>query len=325
MAANASPANLPANLSSELPPEFNERLLTKIEKNKEDLNKVVRPSLTYWQDAWIKLRKNKIATVSLIIILVYVAFSIFAPMFSKYDYKSQDAYNRNLKPGAEHWFGTDQAGRDLWVRNWMGARVSLRIGVSVVLLSTAIGAVIGGISGYFGGKLDLIIMRIVDVLYGIPTVMIAILLMVILPKGEYTIVLSMLVTWWVGSARMVRGQTLSLKTSEFILAARTLGAGNSRIIIRHLIPNISGILITTMTMNIPGAIFMEAFLSFIGIGVQPPNCSWGSLAQTATQVYQIYPYQLIIPAFFICTTVLAFNLLGDGLRDALDPRTRGRY
>jgi len=123
----------------------------------------------------------------------------------------------------------------------------------------------------------------------------------------------------------VRGQTLSLKTSEFILAARTLGAGNLRIILRHLIPNISGLLITTMTMNIPGAIFMEAFLSFIGIGVQPPNCSWGSLAQTATQVYQIYPYQLIIPAFFICTAVLAFNLLGDGLRDALDPKMRGKY
>ena len=305
--------------------ELNEHALTKLAKSSDDLNKVVRPSLTYWQDAWIKLRKNKIATVSLIIILVYVMFSIFAPMFSKYDYKSQDAYSRNLKPSAEHWFGTDQAGRDLWVRNWMGARVSLRIGVSVVLLSTLIGSIMGGISGYFGGKFDLVIMRIVDVLYGIPTIMIAILLMVVLPKGEYTIVLSMLVTWWVGSARMVRGQTLSLKTSEFVLAAKTLGAGNWRIILRHLIPNIGGILITTMTMNIPAAIFMEAFLSFIGIGVQPPNCSWGSLAQVATQVYQIYPYQLIIPAFFICTAVLAFNLLGDGLRDALDPKMRGKF
>jgi oligopeptide transport system permease protein len=313
-------------MTTDVPPvELNEYLLTRTEKNKYEMNKAVRPSLTYWQDAWIKLRKNKVATVSLVVLLVYVAFAVFAPVFSQYDFASQNADARNLGPSAEHWFGTDSAGRDLWVRNWMGARISFFIGVAVILIGTAVGAVIGGISGYFGGKIDLVIMRIVDVLYGIPTIMIAILLMVILPKGIYTIILAMLVTWWIGSARMVRGQVLSLKNSEFILASRTLGAGNWRIILRHLIPNISGILITTMTMNIPAAIFMEAFLSFIGIGVQPPNCSWGSLAQTAYQVYRIYPYQLIIPAFFICTTVLAFNLLGDGLRDALDPRTRGKY
>jgi oligopeptide transport system permease protein len=286
---------------------------------------VVRPSLTYWQDAWIKLRKNKIATISLFVILVYAAFAVFAPMLSKCDYISQNANTMNLRPNVEHWFGTDMAGRDLWVRNWIGARVSLAIGLSVVILSTVVGAVIGGVSGYFGGKFDLVIMRIVDVLYGIPTLMIAILFMVVLPKGIYTIILAMMVTWWVGSARMVRGQTLALKNSEFILASKTLGAGNWRIILRHLIPNISGLLITTMTMNIPAAIFMEAFLSFIGIGVQAPMCSWGSLAQAATQVYRIYPYQLMIPAFFICTAVLAFNLLGDGLRDALDPKTRGKY
>ena len=306
-------------------PILNEHLLTRIEKNKDEVNRVVRPSLTYWQDAWIKLRKNKIATASLVIILLYTAFAIFAPIFSSYDYVSQSADTRNLKPSAEHWFGTDMAGRDLWVRNWMGARVSLLIGVAVVFISTAMGCIIGGISGYFGGKIDLVIMRIIDVLYGIPMIIVAILLMVVLPPGIYTIILAMVTTWWLGSARLVRGQILSLKTSEFVLASRTLGAGNWRIILRHLIPNISGILITTMTMSIPGAIFTEAFLSFIGMGVQPPMCSWGSLAQIANQVYQVFPYQLIIPAFFICTTVLSFNLLGDGLRDALDPKTRGKY
>ena len=304
---------------------LNDHLLAKVEKNRDDLNKVVRPSLTYWHDAWIKLRKNRIAAICLVIILVYLGFAVFVPMFSKYNYASQNADARNLRPSAEHWFGTDMAGRDLWVRNWMGARVSIFIGVAVIFSSTAVGCIVGGISGYFGGKVDLVIMRIVDVLYGIPTMIIAILFMVVLPRGLYTIILAMLVTWWVSSARMVRGQILSLKNSEFILAAKMLGAGNGRIIMRHLIPNISGILITTMTMNIPAAIFMEAFLSFIGIGVQPPMCSWGSLAQIATQVYQVFPYQLIIPAFFICTTVLAFNLLGDGLRDALDPKTRGKY
>ena len=316
----------PNTSSTELNPiTLNEHLLTKIGKNREDLNKVVRPSLTYWQDAWIKLRKNKIATVSLVIILVYTTFAIFAPMLSSYNFVSQNADARNFKPSGEHWFGTDMAGRDLWVRTWVGARVSLFIGVAVVLLSTAMGIIIGGVSGYFGGKVDLVIMRIVDVLYGVPTIIIAILFMVVLPPGSYTIILALVITWWVGPARMVRGQVLSLKNAEFVLASKTLGAGNWRIIMRHLIPNISGILITTMTMNIPAAIFMEAFLSFIGIGVRPPMCSWGSLAQVANLVYQIYPYQLIIPAFFICTTVLAFNLLGDGLRDALDPKTRGRY
>jgi oligopeptide transport system permease protein len=304
---------------------LDERLLARIEKNKDDLNRVVRPSLTYWQDAWIKLRKNKIAAISLAVLLIYFAFAIFAPMLSGYDYISQNADTRNLKPNAEHWFGTDMAGRDLWVRNWMGARVSLFIGVVVVLINTAVGCVVGGISGYFGGKADLIIMRIIDVLYGIPVIILAILFMVVLKPGLYTIILALVVIGWIGSARMVRGQILSLKNSEFVMAAKTLGAGNSRIIIRHLIPNISGILITTMTMSIPNAIFWEAFMSFIGIGVQAPMCSWGSLAQQANQVYQVYPYQLIIPAFFICTTVLAFNLLGDGLRDALDPKTRGRY
>ena len=305
--------------------ELNDHLLQKIEKDKDNLNKVVRPSLTYWQDAWIKLRKNKVATVSLFIIMIYVLFAIFAPMLSNYDHVSQNAAARNLRPSSEHWFGTDIAGRDLWVRSWMGARVSLFIGVAVVLLSTVVGSIIGGISGYFGGKVDLIIMRIIDVLYGVPTIIIAILFMVVMPPGIYTIILAMVVTWWISSARMVRGQILSLKNSEFILAAKTLGAGNFRIILRHLIPNISGILITTMTMSIPTAMFVEAFLSFIGIGVRAPMCSWGSLAQLANQVYQFYSYQLIIPAFFICTTVLAFNLLGDGLRDALDPKTRGKY
>ncbi|MCL2472566.1 MAG: ABC transporter permease [Treponema sp.] len=305
--------------------QLNEHLLTKIEKNRDDLNKVVRPSLTYWQDAWIKLRKNKIATFSLALIVIYICFAVLAPMVSAWDPASQNADIMNQGPSSAHWFGTDPAGRDLWVRNWVGARVSLFIGVVVVLINTAMGCLIGGISGYFGGKADLVIMRIIDVLYGIPMIILAILMMVVFKPGVYTIILAMVSIGWIGSARMVRGQILSLKNSEFILAAKTLGAGNSRIIVRHLIPNIGGILITTMTMSIPNAIFVEAFLSFIGIGVQPPMCSWGSLAQLANQVYQFYPYQLLIPAFFICTTVLAFNLLGDGLRDALDPRTRGSY
>ena len=301
-----------------------EGLFERIKLAEEEKNKVVRPSLTYWQSAWIKLRKNKVAITGLIIIIIYVLAAIAAPIASPYSYKANDATSLNLSPSAEHWFGTDTAGRDLWTRTWMGARVSLAIGLVVVTINMLIGATVGGIAGYFGGKIDMAIMRVIDVLYGIPVIIIAILLMTVLGKGIIPLITAMVTVGWVGNARLVRGQVLQLKNSEFVLAAKTLGAGHARIIQRHLYPNISGIIITQMTMAIPLAIFLEAFLSYIGLGVQAPGCSWGSLAKAATDVYRIYPYQLLIPAFFICTTMLSLNLLGDGLRDALDPRMRGK-
>ncbi len=305
--------------------ELTDALLSPAVKSSEDLNKVVRPSLTYWQDAWIKLKKNRVALAGLIILIVYVLLAIFAPIFSQHDFASQNAKLLNQAPGAEHWFGTDQAGRDLWVRNWMGARVSLFIGLMVVMINTAIGCIVGGVSGFFGGQVDMVIMRVIDVLYGIPMIILAILLMVVMGQGIFPLILAMVAVGWIGSARLVRGQVLQLKNTEYVMAARTLGASNSRIIFRHMLPNIGGILITSMTMAIPQAIFNEAFLSFIGIGVKAPQCSWGSLAQIATQVYKIHPYQMLIPAFFICTTMLSLNMLGDGLRDALDPKMRGKY
>ncbi|MCL1872754.1 MAG: ABC transporter permease [Clostridiales bacterium] len=288
----------------------------------EEKNKVVRPSLTYWQSAWIKLRQNKVATVGLIILIIYVLTAIFAPLLSPHSYSTNNAQALNQPPSAQHWFGTDTAGRDLWTRNWMGARVSLAIGLIVVSINMLIGALLGGIAGYFGGRVDMVIMRIIDVLYGIPVIIIAILLMTVLSKGIIPLIAAMVVVGWVGNARLVRGQVLQLKNSEFVLAAKTLGAGHARIIFRHMFPNINGIIITQMTMAIPLAIFLEAFLSYIGLGVQAPGCSWGSLAKAATDVYRIYPYQLLIPAFFICTTMLSLNMLGDGLRDALDPKMR---
>lgn len=291
-------------------------------KDEADLNRIVRPSLTYWQDAWIKLRKNRVAMLGLSIVSLYVLLAVFAPMFSRYDFAAQNAKAMNQWPSWEHLFGTDQAGRDLWVRNWMGARVSLSIGLIVVVINTLIGCAVGGISGYFGGKVDMLVMRLIDVLYGIPMIILAILIRTVMDSGVIPLVLAMVALGWIGSARLVRGQVLQLKNQEFVMAARTLGVSDSRIIVRHMIPNISGILITSMTMAIPQAIFTEAFLSFIGIGIKSPSCSWGSLAQSAVQVYRIQPYQLLIPAFFICTTMLSLNMLGDGLRDALDPRMR---
>ena len=299
-------------------------LFERIRLADEEKNKVVRPSLTYWQSAWIKLRKNRVATLGLIIVIIYVLTAIIAPIASPYSYKANDAKSLNLAPSAEHWFGTDTAGRDLWTRTWMGARVSLAIGLAVVTINMLIGATLGGVAGYFGGKVDMFIMRVIDVLYGIPVIIIAILLMTVLGKGIFPLIAAMVTVGWVGNARLVRGQVLQLKNSEFVLAAKTLGAGHARIILRHFFPNINGIIITQMTMAIPLAIFLEAFLSYIGLGVQPPDCSWGSLAKAATDVYRLYPYQLLIPAFFICTTMLSLNMLGDGLRDALDPKMRGK-
>ncbi|MBQ1342814.1 MAG: ABC transporter permease [Firmicutes bacterium] len=300
--------------------DFNAYQLQRAKRDDSQLNKVVRPSLTYWQDAWYKLRHNPVATVGLCLLIIYVFLAIFAPILSQYDFGQQNAAAKNMKPCAEHLFGTDAAGRDLWVRNWMGARVSLTIGLVVVLINTAIGIIVGGVSGYFGGKVDMIIMRVIDVLYGIPTIILAILLMVVMGAGISSLIVAMVCVGWISSARLVRGQVLQLKNMEYVMAARTLGASDRRIIFRHMIPNISGIIITNMTMAIPNAIFTEAFLSYIGIGVQAPKCSWGSLAQAASMVYKLYPYQLIIPAFFICTTMLSLNMLGDGLRDALDPK-----
>jgi len=299
-------------------------LTSALPKDEADLNRIVRPSLTYWQDAWIKLRGNKIAMLGLSVIAAYLLLAIFAPMFSRYDFAAQNAKAMNQWPSWEHLFGTDQAGRDLWVRNWMGARVSLFIGIIVVVINTAIGCLVGGVSGYFGGKVDMLVMRLIDVLYGIPMIILAILIRTVMDSGIFPLVLAMVALGWIGSARLVRGQVLQLKNQEFVMAARTLGVSDGRIILRHMIPNIGGILITSMTMAIPQAIFTEAFLSFIGIGIKSPSCSWGSLAQSAIQVYRIQPYQLLIPAFFICTTMLSLNMLGDGLRDALDPRMRGR-
>lgn len=299
--------------------------LRRIVRDKDDLNKVVRPSLTYWQDAWIKLRRNRVALIGLIIITLYAIMAIIGPMISEFDFRSNNVAAMNFAPDAEHWFGTDRMGRDLWCRTWMGARVSLTIGLSVVAINMTIGIIVGGTAGYFGGRVDMVIMRIIDVLYGIPTIILAILLMVVMGKGIFPLIVAMVVVGWVGNARLIRGQVLQLKNSEYVLAARTLGASDFRIIFRHMIPNIFGIIITQMTMAIPQAIFTEAFLSYIGLGVQAPNCSWGVLAQSASEVFRQYPYQLFIPAFFICTTMLSLNMLGDGLRDALDPKMRGKY
>lgn len=294
--------------------------LVSIDKKKS--TSVIRRGESYWQDAIRRLRKNKVAAVSLIIIILLIIMAIIGPFISKFDYSTNDLLNSNQWPDKVHWFGTDELGRDIFVRVMYGARISLSVGFAAAVINLTIGVVYGGIAGYYGGNVDNIMMRIVDILYSIPMMLYVILLMVVLGKSLINVFITLGIIYWVGMARIVRGQVLSLKEQEFILAAKASGASKSRIIFRHLIPNCMGAIIVTLTLSIPDAIFTEAFLSFIGLGVAAPMSSWGTLCNDALATYKTYPYQLFIPALAISITMIAFNLFGDGLRDALDPKMR---
>jgi len=302
--------------------EFSKDMFEVVPKEEKNLEKVERPSLSYFQDVVRRLKKDKMAMLGLSFIIIITLAAIFGPMLSRYDYTSQNLSNANLGPSLSHWFGTDKFGRDLFVRVLEGARVSLIIGLVASLLSIFIGVIYGGISGYFGGIVDNIMMRIVEAIYAIPMTIYVILIMVVLKPGLKSIIIALTISFWVTMARIVRGQIMSLKQQEFVLAAKTIGASDMRIILKHLIPNCLGQIIVTLTLSIPDAIFQEAFLSFIGLGIAPPLASWGSLASDALGGYQLYPYQLLFPALAICLTMLAFNLLGDGLTYALDPKMR---
>ncbi|WP_438362444.1 ABC transporter permease [Megamonas funiformis] len=291
-----------------------EREILQVQKKEETLG--------YWQDAWIRLKKNKMALLGLIIIVCLIIVAIFGPIFSSHTYDEQNLMMTNSSPSWEHWFGTDNLGRDIFIRVLYGARISLAIGIVASLLNLFIGVIYGGIAGFFGGKIDRIMMNIVDILYSVPTLLYVILLMVILKPGLINIFIALGIGYWLQMARIVRGQILSMKEQEFILAARTIGVSKKRILFRHLLPNAMGAIIVTMTLAIPDAIFTEAFLSFIGLGVSAPMASWGVLASEGVNNLRAYPFQLFFPAVAISVTMLAFNFLGDGLRDVLDPKMR---
>ena len=280
------------------------------------------PSLSYWQDAWLRLKKDKAAMLGLIFILALLLFAIIGPAFSSYSYEDQNFMQANLAPSAEHWFGTDSLGRDLFVRVLYGARISLSIGIVASLINLVIGVIYGGISGYAGGRTDRIMMNIVDILYSVPTLLYVILLMVVFKPGLMNIFVALGISYWLQMARIVRGEVLKLKEQEFVLAAKSMGAGSRRILVKHLIPNAVGAIIVSLSMSIPDAIFTEAFLSFIGLGVSAPMASWGVLASDGVNSIRVFPFQLFFPAMAISLTMLAFNFLSDGLRDALDPKMR---
>ena len=283
---------------------------------------ILRPSKNYWQDAWGRLRANKLALTGLAVIVVILLLAVIGPVLSPYEYDAQDFMISNEPPNLTHWFGTDMFGRDIFVRVLYGARISLAVGFLASFISLFIGVIYGGISGFAGGRLDDFMMRIVDIIYSVPMMIYVILLMVVVGPGLKSIFITLGISYWAPMARMVRAEVMRLKSEEFILAARVLGASSRRILLRHLIPNALGSVLITLTFSIPGAIFTEAFLSFVGLGVSAPMASWGVLCSDASASLAIYPWQLFFPAGAISITILAFNFLGDGLRDALDPRLR---
>ena len=288
-----------------------------------DSEKIVRPTMTYWQDAWRRLKSNNVAMISIVILIALVVMTIIGPHLTPYTHEEMIVEERNMAPSSEHWFGTDKLGRDIFTRVWKGGRVSMLIGVVGAFVASFVGCIYGGIAAYFGGTVDDIMMRIVEILVSIPYLIVVILISVLTrSKGMGSILLALCITGWCGTARLVRGQILQLKEKEFVIAAKALGVSDWKIITRHLIPNTLGIIIVSITFDIPGFIFSEAFLSYIGLGVQSPDTSWGAMVSAAQNNLMFYPYQLFFPALMIALTMLAFSLLGDGLRDALDPRLR---
>src|SRR5690625_1643666 len=293
-----------------------------IEYKASEAEKISGQSTSYWKDAWRRFRKNKLALASIVVIILLGLMAAFGTVLSGQNYFDNDLITVNKPLSGSHWFCTDNLGRDLFARTWYGARISLFIGLSAAFIDLVVGVIWGSVSGYVGGKVDEYMMRIADILTSLPYLLVVILLLVIMPKSLWTIIFAMTITGWINMARIVRGQVMQLKNEEYVLAAKSLGANSIRVMWKHLIPNTLGPILVTLTLTVPTAIFTEAFLSFLGLGVPQPKASWGTMTSDALDALRFYPYQLFFPAFFICITMLAFNIIGDGLRDALDPKDR---
>ncbi len=277
-----------------------------------------------WQDALARLLRNRAAVVAMIVLSIVGALAILAPFLSPHPF-DEIYWDRIQAPpdfANGHWFGTDGNGRDMFVRTLYGARVSLMVGLLATGVSLLIGVTWGATAGYFGGRVDNFMMRFVDIMYSLPFMFFVILLMVMFGRHIWLIFIALGAVEWLTMARIVRGQTLSIKRKEFIEAAHASGIGSFKIIFRHVIPNVLGPVIVYMTLTVPQVILTESFLSFLGLGVQEPLTSWGVLISEGARVIETAPWMLIFPATFLAVTLFCFNFLGDGLRDALDPKDR---
>lgn len=335
-------------LTNEIVDDSNDEDFVFVQQDKKLTDKAYETT-SYAKDVWMHFKKNKGAILGLIIILIIILFAIFGPMMSHYSSEFIDQAQQSLPPriplleklgifkgyengqnvyaakGFEnvyHWFGTDTNGRDLFTRVWEGTRVSLIIALSAAAIDIVIGMSYGLISGYFGGKVDMIMQRIVEVLNGIPTLVAVTLLGLVLPRGIVTIVFALMITGWIGMSRIARAEMLKLKESEYVLASKTLGAKSFSIIFKDIMPNIFGQLIIMSMFSIPNAIFTEAFLSFVGLGITPPQASLGSLISDGYKSMTIHPYIMIAPIVVLALLMLSFNLFADGIRDAFDPNQK---
>lgn len=296
----------------------------------EAAERISKPQLSYGKDVVRRFFSNRAALVSTILLAVLVIMSIVGPLLVEYNYRTTDTklaasirlQGGTMGPSTEHWFGIDKLGRDLWARVWMGTRYSLLIGFTAAIVQAVIGIIVGCVAGFFGGWVDMLIMRAIDILNAIPYLIYVIIIMMVFGSGLFPIMLALALTGWLGMARLVRGQILMLKNEDYILAARNLNTTSWRIMLKHLIPNCMGVIVVSLSMAIPSAIFSEAFLSFLGIGLPSPMTSLGQLISTGISEMRNYPYQLFIPAAVISLLMLSLQLIGDGLRDALDPKLR---
>jgi len=275
-----------------------------------------------WFFAWQRLKQNNLALSSVIVLTLMVLLILIGPFFSPYEFDFIDWENMSTPPdyATQHYFGTDAMGRDLFVRTLQGGRISLMVGFVATFVSLIIGVTYGAIAGYMGGRIDNIMMRIVDIMYALPFMFLVIMLMVVFGQHIFLIFAAIGGYIWLDMARIVRGQTMSLKGKEFVESAIAVGATTPAIIFKHIVPNLLGIVCVYVTLTIPQVILVESFLSFLGLGVQEPFTSWGALVNEGAQDMEIAPWSLIYPAVFLATTLFCFNFIGDGLRDALDPK-----
>ena len=275
-----------------------------------------------WDDAWRRFRKNRAAVYSVTILVLITLFVIFAPMLTHYAYDFNDWDALSAPPSARHFLGTDSLGRDLLSRAAIGGRISLLVGLSGALVAVVIGTLYGALAGFFGGKIDSLMMRFLEILNAFPFMLFVILLTTFFGRSLILIFAAVGLVSWLDVARIVRGQTLSLKHKEFVEAARVSGMSRRRIVVRHIIPNVLGVVMVYASLLVPGMIMFESFLSFLGLGVQEPMTSWGSMLQEGALTIETAPWQLLVPSFFLVATLFCFNFIGDGLRDALDPKDR---